>query len=148
MTAYVTPFVPCLSCAGFEISRQSLCCGVSIHHQLAEKNALTVQDLYGENLMLMHRDWSRYVDELRDDLWQNHPQIHIVDFGFYNVEVFNRCENSNNVLLAVQVWDNVHPLLKVIPVDWNHSIPYGLLHSRTPSDTVNRFLTALKKVLG
>lgn len=98
--------------------------------------------------MLMHRDWSRYVDELRDDLWQNHPQIHIVDFDFYNVEVFNRCENSNNVLLAVQVWDNVHPLLKVIPVDWNHSIPYGLLHSRTPSDTVNRFLTALKKVLG
>ena len=33
------------SCAGFEISRQSLCCAVSIHHRLAEKNKLTVQDL-------------------------------------------------------------------------------------------------------
>lgn len=135
------------SCAGFEISRQSLCCAVSIHHRLAEKNKLTVQDLYGENLMLMHRDWSHYVDELRDDIWQNHPQIHIVDFDFYSVEVFNRCENSNDILLAVQAWDNVHPLLKVIPVDWNHSIPYGLLHSKTPSVTVQRFLDATQAVL-
>lgn len=135
------------SCAGFEISRQPLCCAVSIHHHLAEKNRLAVQDLYGENLMLMHRNWSRYVDELRDDLWQNHPQIHIVDFDFYSVDVFNRCENSNYVLITVQAWDAVHPLLKVIPVEWEHSIPYGLLHSPTPSDTVKRFLAATQAAL-
>lgn len=135
------------NCAGFEISRQPLCCAVSIHHRLAGKNRLTFQDLYGEKLMLMQRDWSRYVDELRDDIWQNHPQIQIVDFDFYSVDVFNRCENSNDVLMAVQAWENVHPLLKVIPVEWNHSIPYGLLHSQTPSETVTRFLTALQTVL-
>lgn len=135
------------NCAGFEISRQPLCCAVSIHHRLANKNKLAIQDLYGENLMLMHRDWSRYVDKLRDDIWQNHNQIHIVDFDFYSVEVFNRCENSNDILMAVQAWDNVHPLLKVIPVDWNHSIPYGLLHSPTPSETVKRFLSAIQAIL-
>lgn len=135
------------SCAGFEISRQPLCCAVSIHHRLADKNILTTEDLYGENLLLMHRGWSRYVDELRDDIWQNHSQIHIVDFDFYNVEVFNRCENSNDVLMAVQAWEQVHPLLKVIPVEWNHSIPYGLLHSPHPSETVNRFLMALRQVM-
>lgn len=134
-------------CAGFELSRQPLCCAVSIHHPLAGKNRLEVEDLYGENLMLMQRDWSHYVDRLRDDIWQNHSQIHIVDFDFYSVEVFNRCENSNDVLMAVQAWDNVHPLLKVIPVEWDHSIPYGLLHSKTPSETVSRFLSALQKVL-
>ncbi len=135
------------NCAGFEISRQPLCCAVSIHHRLANKNKLAIQDLYGENLMLMHRDWSRYVDKLRDDIWQNHNQIHIVDFDFYSVEVFNRCENSNDILMAVQAWDNVHPLLKVIPVDWDHSIPYGLLHSPTPSETVKRFLSAIQAIL-
>lgn len=135
------------NCAGFEISRQPLCCAVSIHHRLANKNVLAVQDLYGEKLMLMHRGWSRYVDELRDDIWQNHPQIHIVDFDFYNVEVFNRCENSNDILMAVQAWDTVHPLLKVLPVEWNHSIPYGLLHSPTPSETVKRFLSATQTIL-
>ena len=108
---------------------------------------MTVQDLYGERLMLMHRNWSHYVDVLRDDIWQNHNQIQIVDFDFYSVDVFNRCENSNDVLMAVQAWDNVHPLLKVIPVEWNHSIPYGLLHSHTPSETVKRFLSAIQMVL-
>ncbi|MBO5283197.1 MAG: LysR family transcriptional regulator [Lachnospiraceae bacterium] len=135
------------NCAGFEISRQPLCCAVSVQHRLAGKNRLDVQDLYGENLMLMHRGWSRYVDELRDDIWKNHSQIHIVDFDFYSVEVFNRCENSNDILLAVEAWENVHPLLKVIPVEWNHSIPYGLLHSPNPSETVERFLTAIQAVL-
>lgn len=134
-------------CGGFEISREPLCCAVSIHHPLASKNKLSIQDLYGENLMLMRRNWSRYVDLLRDDMWQNHEQIHLVDFDFYSVDVFNRCENSNDVLVAVQAWDNVHPLLKVIPVEWEHSIPYGLLHSKTPSETVARFLGAVRTVL-
>lgn len=135
------------NCAGFEISRQPICCAVSIHHRLADKNRLTVQDLYGERLMLMHRNWSHYVDVLRDDIWQNHSQIQIVDFDFYSVDVFNRCENSNDVLMAVQAWDYVHPLLKVIPVEWNHYIPYGLLYSHTPSETVKRFLSAIRTVL-
>lgn len=135
------------SCAGVEISRQPLCCAVSIHHRLASKNRLAVQDLYGENLMLMHRNWSHYVDRLRDDICQNHSQIHIIDFDFYSIDIFNRCENSNDILMAVRAWDAVHPLLKVIPVDWKHSIPYGLLHSPTPSDTVKHFLNALQTVL-
>lgn len=73
-------------CAGFEIFRVPICCAVSIHHRLAEKNKLDVEDLYGENLMLMQRGWSHYVDRLRDDIWENHNQIHIVDFDFYNVD--------------------------------------------------------------
>ncbi|MDO4326051.1 MAG: LysR family transcriptional regulator [bacterium] len=135
------------NCDGFELYRQPICCAVSIHHRLASKNRLTVQDLYGERLMLMQRNWSHYVDLLRDDIWQNHNEIQIVDFDFYNVDVFNRCENSNDVLMAVQAWDHVHPLLKIIPVEWNHTIPYGLLHSYTPSQTVKHFLEAIQTVL-
>lgn len=134
-------------CAGFELSRQPLCCAVSIHHPLAAQNCLELQDLYGENLMLMRRGWSHYVDRLRDDIWEHHNQIQIIDFDFYSVEMFNRCENSNDILLAVQAWDNVHPLLKVIPVAWEHAIPYGLLHSPVPSAAVQRFLSAIQKVL-
>ena len=115
-------------CAGLELTRGRFCCAVSIHHRLAEKDRLQISDLYGENLLLMHRGWSHYVDQLRDDLWQHHPKIHIVDFDFYSMDVFNRCENTNDVLLAIPGWANVHPLLKVIPVEWEHNIPYGILH--------------------
>lgn len=133
-------------CAGLELTRGRFCCAVSIHHRLAEKDKLQVSDLYGENLLLMHRGWSHYVDQLRDDLWQHHPKIHIVDFDFYSMDVFNRCENTNDVLLAIPGWANVHPLLKAIPVKWEHSIPYGILHSPEPTPTVRRFLDAAKAV--
>lgn len=134
------------ACAGLELNRGPFHCAVSIHHRLATKDKLQLSDLYGENLLLMHRGWSRYVDQLRDDLWQNHPQINIVDFDFYGMDIFNRCENTNDVLLAIPGWANVHPLLKVIPVEWNHCIPYGILHSPTPTPIVQQFLDAAEKV--
>ena len=134
------------ACAGLELIRGPFHCAVSIRHRLATKDKLQLSDLYGENLLLMHRGWSRYVDQLRDDLWQNHPQINIVDFDFYGMDIFNRCENTNDVLLAIPGWANVHPLLKVIPVEWNHCIPYGILHSPTPTPTVQQFLDAAEKV--
>ncbi len=133
-------------CAGLEISREPICCAVSIHHRLAEKKTLTVQDLYGEDLMLMRRDWSHYVDLLRDDLWKNHPQIHIVDFDFYDVAAFNQCENNNCVLMAIENWRYVHPLLKILPVEWNYTIPFGLLQAPEPSSHVRQFLDAVARV--
>ena len=135
------------NCAGLQLSREPLCCAVSIHHRLAAKDKLLIEDLYGENLLMMRREWSHYVDRLRDDLWQNHDQINIVDFEFYNMSIFNRCENSNDVLLAIPGWASVHPLLKVIPVEWDHSIPYGLLHAPHPSGTVKRFLAAVQAAM-
>lgn len=134
-------------CEGLQLSREPFCCAVSIHHRLAVKDKLQISDLYGENLLLMHRGWSNYVDRLRDDIWQNHTEINIIDFDFYNMSIFNRCENTNDVLLAIPAWANVHPLLKVIPVEWEYSIPYGLLHSPTPSENVRRVLEAAKSVM-
>ena len=135
------------SCVGLELSREPLCCAVSVHHHLAKKDTLKIEDLYGENLLLIHRDWSFYIDRLRDDIWKNHPQINVIDFDFYNMNIFNRCENGNDILIAIPGWANVHPLLKVIPVEWEHSIPYGILHSPEPSETVKRFLDAAKTMV-
>lgn len=134
-------------CAGVQLRMEPICCAVSIHHPLAGKARLRVEELYGENLLLMHPNWSHYVDELRDDLQKNHGQIHIQSFDFYNMEVFNRCENSNDILMAVAAWENVHPLLKILPVEWDYQIPYGLLHSPKPSDTVKKFLSAIQNTV-
>lgn len=132
-------------CQGMEISRQRICCAVSLNHRLASKEMLTFQDLYGENFLMMHRGWSNYVDELRDDIWKNHPQIRVVDFDIYSMEIFNRCENSNEILMAVENWKDAHPLLKIIPVEWKYTIPYGILYSTEPLELVKRFLKAVKK---
>lgn len=133
-------------CNGAEISKEPFCVAVSIHHRLAKRKKITFDDLAGENLMLMHREWSHYVDELRDDIINNHPDINIVDFDFYNIDIFNRCENSNDVLLAFKSWESVHPLIKIIPVDWDYKIPVGLLYSKEPSEKVQRLVDAIDKL--
>ena len=95
--------------------------------------------------MLMQRNWSKYTDLLRDDLWEHHPEIEIVDFSFYNLEAFNQCEHENMLMMAVPQWANVHPLLKIIPVEWSHEIPFGLLYSHDPTPTVQSFVQAAAK---
>lgn len=130
-------------CAGTQLSREPFCCAVSLGHRLAAKQRLQFSDLYGETLMLMHRGWSHNVDALRDDIERNHPEINVEEFELYSLEVFNRCENGNDVLLAIPGWAGVHPLLKVIPVDWEYGISYGVLHAPHPSETVARFLRAI-----
>ena len=134
-------------CSGMQISKEPFCCAVALHHRLAGKETLTMEDLYGENMLLIQRGWSKYVDILRDDLRERHPQIQVIDFEFYNLEVFNRCENSNDVLLAIKNWESVHLLMKIIPVEWNYSIPYGLLYSMEPSEKVKKLLSAAEKAI-
>lgn len=133
-------------CAALELSREPIRCAVSIYHPLSSKDLLTAGDLHGENVLLIRRGWNSCLDRMRDDLMQNHPQINIVDFDFFSINVFNQCENSEDIMVTIDNWAHVHPLLKTIPVDWDYTIPFGLLHSPSPSGTIQRFLDAVKTV--
>ena len=121
-------------------------CAVSVYDPLAKKERLTVDDLHGRSLMLIREGWNEETDRLRKWLTEEHPEINIVTFDFLNLSVFNECENSDNVLMCIDNWSNVHPLLKTLPVDWDYSMPFGLLHAPKPSKTVKRFLNAVKHI--
>lgn len=143
-------FLESRRCAALLLSQEPVRCTLSIHHPLAGKKRLTVQDLHGERLMMIRRGWNRYLDAMRDDLQRHHPEIEIVDFDFFSLDTFNRCENANDVMIAIDNWKSVHPLLKVVPVRWKFTIPFGILHAPTPSPspTVERFLEAIQQVTG
>ena len=49
--------------------------------------------------------------------------------------------------MTIDAWDNVHPMLKTLSVEWDYTIPYGLLHSPTPSPVVKGFLDAVTHIL-
>lgn len=131
-------------CAGLELIQAPIRCAVSIYHPLASKTLLTVDDLRGEDFMLIRRGWNSCLDVMRDELWQLYPDIHVVDFDFFSLDVFNRGENSNSVMMTIDEWKGIHPLLKTLPVDWNYKIPFGLLHSPAPTPPVQRFLDAVQ----
>ena len=96
--------------------------------------------------MMMHRGWSEYIDMLRDEIWEQHPEISIKDFDVYSIDVFNQCENSDDVLIAVKNWEGVHPLIKMIPVEWNYGMPFGLLYSEEPESKVRKLLSAIESI--
>lgn len=144
---YDNAFLAERECAALELSMEPICVAVSVHHRLASKDSLGMEDLYGENLMLIRRKWNSHVDKLRDDILQDHPQIHVVDFDFYNVSVFNQCENSNDLLMTIPEWAAVHPLLKILPVEWTYTIPFGLMHAPTPSKHVRALLQTVQRIL-
>lgn len=118
---------------------------VSPNHHLATKKSLKISDLYGETLMMVKEGDSSTNDAIRHFLQENHPQIKIEDTAtHYDMAVFNRCSRTNNVLLITECWQDVHPALVSIPVEWDFKIPYGLLYAKKESAKVNKFLKAIE----
>ena len=74
-----------------------------------------------------------------------HPQIHIEDTSqFYDMEVFNRSVQTGHLLMSLDCWTEVHPSLVTLPVDWNFTIPYGLLYQLRPGADVARFVALVR----
>ena len=134
-------------CSFLPLGRYKKMIAVSREHRLAKKSRIDLKDLYGETLMMVKQGDSDVNDLLRSDLEQNHPQIMIEDTPhFYDMSVFNRFAETGKVLLTIECWQEVHPGLVSIPVNWNHSIPYGLLYSLYPPDDVLRLVESVKKI--
>ena len=135
-------------CSALKLFDVCLCCGVSVRHKLATKTKLSVEDLADENLMMIGRGWNCYIDELRENIILNHSEINIIDFDFYNLDVFNLCENENNLVVVSENFLNVHPLLKILPVNWgrDYKVPFGLLHANKPTENVQLILDEIEKI--
>ncbi len=135
-------------CGFYPLGTYRKCVAVPRGHRLAEKTRLRVEDLHGETLMMVRRGDSPVNDRLRDDLERNHPQIRIEDTGsFYDISVYNRCEQTGHVLLNIECWKEIHPSLVTIPVDWEYTIPYGLLYPMEPAGEIAAVLEAISKQL-
>lgn len=120
---------------------------VSRDHPLAKKDILNISDLYGYTLIMVQKGDSNINDTIRYDLENYHPQIKIEDTqSFYDLSVFNRCYETNNILLTIECWKDVHPGLVSIPVLWDYAIPYGLLYSKNAKDNVIDFINATVKL--
>lgn len=134
------------NCSAFYLYDSPICCAVPIQHSFASRDKLTLKDLCNETLMMPKRHYLDDFDVIRNYLVQNYPMIDIKDIDFFSVDVFNQCVNENNIMLAVHEWKNIHPMLKLVPLECNYHIPFGIMYSRTPNPDMQLFLTALKKI--
>lgn len=133
-------------CRFLPLGQYHHCVAVPRDHPLAGRQRLTVRDLYGETLMMVKRGDSPSVDRVRDEI-ERHPAIRIEDTSqFYDLEVFNRCAQTRQPLMTLDCWADVHPSLVTLPVDWDFTIPYGLLYQLDPIPDVARFVELAREL--
>jgi DNA-binding transcriptional LysR family regulator len=126
-----------------KLGEYRFCVAVSREHPFAKKERLAVPDFYGERLVMIQPGTSPLIDAIRGYVVTEHQAIQIKDAPHqYTIDVFNRCEESGAVLLTLDGWKDVHPSLVTLPVDWEYTIPYGILYPRKPSNSVLLFFAS------
>lgn len=133
-------------CAALKLRDEPLCVAMAFRHRLAGKQRLSLDDLRGERLMIIKRGWNRYIDRVRDEISRNYPDICLVDVDFNGPDAYNQCEIDNAGIVMIAPWKQAHPLLAVLPVDWDYAVPYGILHALQPTEPVQLFLQAVRRI--
>lgn len=131
-------------CNFFQLGTYQHQIAMSREHPLAHKKKLSIQDLYGQTIMMVKQGDSKSVDSIRKKI-EKYP-IHIEDTSqFYDIEVFNKCASSNHLMITIECWKDVHPGLVTIPVEWDFPIPYGLLYASHPSQEVKHIIDKISQ---
>lgn len=128
----------------FPLGSSRCCVALPARHRLAAKGLLTWADLEGETLLLVARGISPTLDRLRADIARDHPGVRVLDApGYYDMEVFNRCEQAGYLMECPEIWKGVHPSLVTVPVDWDYALPFGIVAAKRPLPAFRQFLEAL-----
>ena len=114
-------------------------------HHLSKKKSLCWSDLDGETFMILKRGDSSVMDQIRDDILENHPTIRIADApNFYDTSIFNECEQMNYLMETLDIWTDIHPSLVTLPMEWDYEIPYGIVYAKKPSKVVTEFIETIQ----
>ena len=117
-------------------------------HPLAKKKSLCWSDLDGETFIMIKRGESPVMNQMRDDILENHPNLRIQDTpNFYDTSIFNECEQMNYLMETLDIWTDIHPSLVTLPMEWEYEIPYGIVYAKHPSNTVKKFIKIIQNSL-
>lgn len=134
-------------CQFLELSRTPICCAVSKNHRLAGIKKLTMQDLNGEYIVMPIDGVSEEIDAFRKEVKEHYPTIQIVDSSYYGVDTFTLCEVNQYVLITQPVYSDIHTNLVSIPLETEHSLPYGLIYANDPTVATKKFIESVKKIM-
>ncbi len=117
---------------------------VPVSHALSAESLITPDKLKSRKVLFIRRGWNKYIDDLRDKL--EAKGVKTEDFEMFNISAYNRAVTENMPIITVEGWEDVHPLLKLIPADWEDSVPFGVFYSPTPTKLVKKFVGLLSSI--
>lgn len=112
-------------------------------HPFAGRRQIEVSDLEGVRIIMPKQE----SENIFTDFMKEHPEIEFRETHyFYDLDTFNSIENENCLLLTLEGWKDVHPALVTIPVNWELSVPYGVLYPREHSAIIKELTEELKRM--
>lgn len=131
-------------CLAAHMYDKKILLAVPVTHALSAETFITSDKLKNRKVLFIHRGWNKYVDNLRDKLEAR--GVKTEDFEMFNISAYNRAVTENAPIITVEGWEDVHPLLRLIPADWEDAIPFGVFYSPTPAKLVKKFVDLLSSV--
>lgn len=131
-------------CRTFCLVKLPLQIAVPAGHPLYDKDYLTYDDLNGHELVSINGGANRYYNIFNDDILKKAPGVTLRDANYYDFTLLNYAVTCKQLILAGSYLKDVHPLLKFLPVKWDHYLPYGLHYAKNPSEPVKALLRSFQ----
>ncbi len=122
------------------------CIAVPIHHPLAVKEKISISDLSNETVTAITRGDSEQNQNILNKIRTTCTNTKILEAPlFYDIDVYNKCEENGSLLVTLDCWKDIHPAFKTIPLETNEKMPYGILYSKSPSKDALNFLNIIRE---
>lgn len=90
---------------------------VPTNHRLSQKDKIDLSELSNEKIMIITGGDSKQNKDILNKIKNNCENVEIKDAPFfYDINVFNTCEENGYLLITLDFWENVHPAFKTIPL--------------------------------
>lgn len=134
-------------CNFFQLGSYKICCAVPQGHPLSERKIISPAELSGETVMMCRQGDTPIIDEIRAYFNEKYPSIAIKDTPFfYDAAVLNQCNQEGNILLTLDGWEEVHFFFQTVDIDWDYTMPYGIIYPKDPPQNVLLFLDIIKNL--
>lgn len=132
-------------CLAAHLYDKKIILAVPVAHALSAETIIASDKLKNSKVLFIRREWNRYIDDLRDQV--EAKGVKTEDFEMFNLAAYNRAVAENTPIITVEGWEDVHPLLRPIPADWDDTIPFGVFYSPTPTKLVKKFIDLLSSIV-
>lgn len=129
----------------FKLGDYRFCVAVPIFNPLSKKEEISFSDLSNEKIAAITTGNSKQNQDIVNKIKANCKNVQIIDAPlFYDINLFNKCEEEGNLLITLECWKDIHPAFKTIPISSGETMPYGVVYSKEPSKDVLKFLDIIK----
>lgn len=132
----------------FKLGTYRFCIAVPITNPLSKKKEISFKDLSGEKIAAITTGKSKQNQDIVNKIKRNCKDVEIIDAPlYYDMNLFNKCEENGYLLVTLECWKDIHPAFKAIPISSGEYMPYGIIYSKEPSDDASKFLDIIKTVI-